>query len=258
VPGTLYLGTSGFAYDEWRGPFYPEDVKPREMLPFYAGRFNSVEINYTFRQRPAERTLEKWRDLVPDDFRFTLKAHQRITHWLRLGDADAAVSDFLERAKLLGPRLGVILFQCPPNLPFDRSLIESFLAYLPPSFRYAFEFRHASWEAAKDALALQHAAWCVAETDEQAAPTTLSAGPFVYLRLRKTEYTGDEFRARAAGIADALRAGSDVYCYFKHEEHGAGPEFADRLRSLVVADVDSERLGSDRLASNHSLGKRPN
>ena len=93
MAGTLYLGTSGFAYDEWKGPFYPEKLKQREMLPFYAGRFNSVEINYTFRQQPAEKTLLTWRDLVPDGFAFTLKAHQRITHWLRLADSDDARPD---------------------------------------------------------------------------------------------------------------------------------------------------------------------
>ena len=162
MAGNLYVGTSGFAYEEWRGSFYPEDLKPRDMLRFYTERFNSVEINYTFRQRPAEQTLKNWRNVAPDGFVFTLKAHQGITHWLRLADADAAVTDFLERAKLLGPRLGAILFQCPPKLEFDRSLIESFLGFLAPGFRYAFEFRHPSWETAKDILAAQQAAWCVA------------------------------------------------------------------------------------------------
>ena len=233
--GNLYVGTSGFAYDEWRGSFYPQELKQREMLPFYAQRFNSVEINYTFRKQPEEPALANWRNLVPDDFVFTLKAHQRITHWLRLANADTAVSDFLERAKLLGPRLGVILFQCPPNLPFDRSLIESFLAFLPPGPRYAFEFRHGSWEAAKEVLAAQNAAWCVAETDETPWPAKLPVEPFVYLRLRKTEYSDQELRGRAARISDVLRSGTDVYCYFKHEEAGAGPRFAERLRGFALA-----------------------
>jgi len=128
MAGTLYLGTSGFAYDEWKGPFYPPTLRQKEMLPFYAERFPSVEINYTFRQQPAEKTLVTWRDATPETFRFVLKAHQRITHWLRLKDADEAVSAFLERARTLGDRLGPILFQCPPNLPYDRTLIESVLA----------------------------------------------------------------------------------------------------------------------------------
>src|SRR3989442_14142123 len=134
--GTLYLGASGLAYGEWNGPFSPPTLRQREMLPFYAGRFGSVEINYTFRQQPAEKTLLAWREATPDGFLFALKAHQRITHWMRLAGADEAVSTFLDRIRLLGPRLGPILFQCPPNLQYDRSLIESFLGYLPPTFRY--------------------------------------------------------------------------------------------------------------------------
>ena len=94
MAGTLYLGTSGFAYDEWKGPFYPPSLKQRDMLPFYATRFGSVEINYTFRQQPAETTLAGWREATPQGFQITLKAHQRITHWLRLANADEAVSNF--------------------------------------------------------------------------------------------------------------------------------------------------------------------
>jgi uncharacterized protein YecE (DUF72 family) len=232
--GTLYLGTSGFAYDQWKGPFYPPGTKQQEMLPFYAKRFTSVEINYTFRQQPAEKTLVTWRDATPEGFLITLKAHQRITHWLRLANADESVATFLDRAKVLGSRLGTILFQCPPNLPFDRALIENFLGFLPPMYRYAFEFRHPSWAEAKDILAAQGAAWCLAETDESPAPDTpLQAEPFVYLRLRKLEYTDDEIRTWAGRVSGALDRGADVFCYFKHEEKGAGPIFAERLAELV-------------------------
>ena len=161
--GELYLGTSGFAYDEWKGPFYPPTLKAREMLPFYASRFRSVEVNYTFRQQPAETTLVAWREATPEGFLFTLKAHQRITHWMRLAGADEAVSTMLDRFALLRERLGPILFQCPPNLSFDRSLIERFLGFLPPTYRYAFEFRHPSWDEARDLLRAQGAAWCTSE-----------------------------------------------------------------------------------------------
>jgi uncharacterized protein YecE (DUF72 family) len=234
MTGTLYLGTSGFAYEEWKGPFYPPGTKQQEMLPFYAKRFTSVEINYTFRQQPAEKTLITWRDATPEGFLITLKAHQRITHWLRLANADESVATFLDRAKVLGSRLGTILFQCPPNLPFDRALIENFVGFLPPMYRYAFEFRHPSWAEAKDILAAQGAAWCLAETDESpAADAPLQAEPFVYLRLRKLEYTDDEIRTWAGRVSGALDRGADVFCYFKHEEKGAGPIFAERLAELV-------------------------
>jgi len=237
--GTLYLGTSGFAYGEWKGPFYPPTLKQRDMLSFYGSRFRSVEINYTFRQQAAEKTLLAWREATTDGFLFTLKAHQRITHWLRLAGADESVSTFLERAKLLGPRLGPILFQCPPNLPYDRSLIESFLAYLPPTFRYAFEFRHPSWAEAKEVLASQGAAWCVAEADEKPVDgTSLPVEPFVYLRLRKTEYSDDELGAWSDRMSSALGQGADVFAYFKHEEKGAGPIFAERMTELMASRTE--------------------
>jgi uncharacterized protein YecE (DUF72 family) len=235
MPGTLYLGTSGFAYNEWKGPFYPPRTKQREMLPFYAKRFTSVEINYTFRKQPTEETLTAWREATPDGFLVTLKAHQRITHWLRLADADDAVSNFVAGARLLGSRLGVLLFQCPPNLAFDRALIENFLGFLPPTHRCAFEFRHPSWVEAKPILASQGAAWCVAETDEQAVPEgPLPAGPFAYLRLRRLNYSEEEIAVWARRIEPALDAGTDVFCYFKHEEKGAGPIFAERLGEMVA------------------------
>jgi uncharacterized protein YecE (DUF72 family) len=233
VGGTLYLGTSGFAYPEWKGSFYPEDLRPKDFLPYYAATFRSVEINYTFRRQPAPTTLRTWREATPDGFLFTLKAHQRITHVLRLADADGAVSSFLDRAALLGPRLGPILFQCPPSLRHDRSLIESFLAFLPPTLRYAFEFRHPSWAAARDVLAAQGATWCVAETDQRSAAGEPLDGPFVYLRLRKERYDDDALRGWATRIVDALARGRDVFCYFKHEEGGAGPALARRLAAMV-------------------------
>lgn len=235
MAGTLHLGTSGFAYDEWRGPFYPTALKSRDMLNYYAGRFGSVEINYTFRQQPAERTLASWREATPEGFVFALKAHQRITHWMRLAGADDAVSAMLERFRTLGSRLGPILFQCPPTLVYDRSLIEAFLAYLPPVYRYAFEFRHPSWEEAREVLAGQGAAWCEAETDDRPAPPemALEPRPFAFLRLRKTEYSDQDLSDWARRIGLALERGGDVFCYFKHEEKGSGPILAERMAALV-------------------------
>jgi uncharacterized protein YecE (DUF72 family) len=232
MSGTLYLGTSGFAYKEWKGPFYPETLRDREMLGFFAGRFRSVEINYTFRRQPSETTLETWRAQTPEGFAFALKAHQRITHTLRLRDADESVSFFLDRVKLLGDRLGPILFQCPPSLKFDRGLIEAFAAYLPPTAKYAMEFRDSSWEEAKPILADQGIAWCTAETDESSGGAPVFE-PFGYLRLRKEAYTDEEIKVWAERIAPALEDGRDVYAYFKHEDKGAGPIFAERLAALI-------------------------
>ncbi len=236
MTGMLYLGTSGFSYDGWKhGVFYPEGLKNREMLSYYASVFPSVEINYTFRRFPTETSIAQWREDTPEGFRFTLKANQRITHFKRLRDADDDVRDFLDRARLLGPRLGTVLFQCPPSLHHDESLIAAFVGYLPPDVRAVMEFRHPSWRQARDLLRSQGVAWCVAETDEQDPdPNDLSWEPYGYLRLRKTEYSDEELAAWAERIRSALDAGHDVYCYFKHEEGGAGPKMAMRLRALVT------------------------
>jgi uncharacterized protein YecE (DUF72 family) len=235
VAGTLYLGTSGFAYPEWKGSFYPEGLKDAEMLPYYAGRFPSVEINYTFRRYPSEKTLRAWAERTPEGFRFALKANQRITHFRRLRGADPDVSDFLDRARILGERLGPILFQCPPTLQYDRELIESFLAYLPPTFRCAFEFRHPSWAEARPILRDQGAAWCIAETDAtEGNGLPPIEEPFGFLRLRKEEYTEDELRRWADRIGNALSEGVDVYAYLKHEEGVAAPWHAAMIASFLA------------------------
>ncbi len=233
--GTLYLGTSGFAYDGWKhGVFYPEGLKNADMLTYYAQRFRSVEINYTFRRFPSEKTIRTWRERTPDGFAFTLKANQRITHVKRLADADEDVGTFLERARLLGDRLGTVLFQCPPSLRHDRQLIERFVGGLPPDVRAVMEFRHPSWVEARDFLHDQGVAWCVAETDERdPGPDDLSWDPYGYLRLRKTVYEDHELTGWAGRIAPALDSGADVYCYFKHEDEGASPRLAERLEGLL-------------------------
>ena len=235
MTGRLSVGTSGFAFSEWRGVFYPPEVKPRQMLTFYAGVLSSVEFNYSFRRDLSDSTVAGWRDATPKGFLVTLKAHQRITHWFRLSEAaDGAVRSFLESAGQLGDRLGVILFQCPPNLKYDEALIDSFLSRLPPGLRYAFEFRHPSWAGARDLLAERGAAWCAADTEKEPfADEQLPPGPFVYLRLRKQQYSQDEVESWARRISPALEQERDVFCYFKHEDKEAGPVFAQRLRAIL-------------------------
>ena len=227
------MGTSGFAYPEWKGAFYPEDMKDTEMLSFYGSRLPSVEINYTFRRFPAEKTLSRWAEVAPAGFRFALKANQRITHTRRLREADADVSDFLQRARLLGDHLGPILFQCPPSLHFDRQLIEAFIGYLPPIAPYAMEFRHESWLEARDFLAENGVAWCLAETDgAEVDRSEVPSEPFAYLRLRREEYSDEDIGAWAERIRSLLDIDRDVYAFFKHEEGSAAPGFAERLRVL--------------------------
>lgn len=235
--GALYLGTSGFAYKEWKPEFYPADLKNADMLRFYASRFNSVEINNTFYRQPTEKVLTQWTEQTPEDFKLTLKAPQRITHMRRLRDVDEPLEYFLRTARALGTRLGCILFQCPPSLKFDTDLLTSFLAALPGEpFRFAMEFRHDSW-AADEARALLHAnniAWCVADTDEAKAPMVQTTDAFVYLRLRGLNYTEDDLRAWADEVAKVLANDGDAYVYFKHEDDPSGVRYGLRFREMLL------------------------
>ena len=235
MAGRFSLGTSGFAYQEWKGIFYPPDLPSSRMLDFYAERFNSVEINYTYRKVPAEGTVRRWATQVPEGFGFTLKANMRITHIKRLRDVAGDLAEFVGLARLLGDRLGSILVQLPPTLEHDDALVRSFLDSLPGDVRFAMEFRHASWTACRDLLAEWGVAWCVTHTDEQPAdPSAIPDGSFVYLRLRKDSYEDQELRDWAASISSAIEGGRDVFCYFKHEDEATGPRFAARMGELVA------------------------
>ena len=231
APGTLYAGTSGFAYQEWKGPFYPADLPAKKMLSHYASVLPSVEINYTFRRLPSDAVLEGWRTQTPEGFRLTLKASQRITHIRRLVDAGGDVDEFVRRALSLGDRLGVVLFQLPPTLVYRRELLEGFLSVLPPVVRVAMEFRHESWAAPEVAELLgEHGvAVCAADTEAKPLASVPVTAPHVYLRLRKEDYAADEIAAWAARVRAVLDGGRDVYCYFKHEGGGVGPAYARAL-----------------------------
>lgn len=239
MAGRLRVGTSGFAYKEWKPDFYPADLKAADMLRFYAKTFDSVEINNTFYRSPTEKVLAQWVEQTPDDFAFTLKATQRITHYARLRDVDETLTYFLRTARAMGDRLGCILFQCPPNLRFDADLLTSFLAALPGEpFRFAMEFRNATWacEEVLEALANNNVAWCVADTDEAKAPMVRTSKAFVYLRLRGLNYTEDDLRAWAADVSAALEDGADAYVYFKHEDDPSGVRYGLRFREMFAAD----------------------
>jgi uncharacterized protein YecE (DUF72 family) len=235
--GRLYVGTSGFAYQEWVGVFYPPGTRDRGMLPYYSGRFPSVEVNYTFQRTPSPSAVADWVERTPEGFVFALKAPRRITHPGRLGDVDEAVRQFLEAVAPLGSREGPILFQCPPNLRRQPGLLERFLERLPGGHRYVVEFRHESWDAADvaETLAAAGVARCVADTDERAGSfdPASGGGPFAYLRLRRASYDDEALTAWAQRVRAALERGTDVYAYLKHEDKGTGPAWAERLRTLA-------------------------
>lgn len=234
--GTLFVGTSGFAYKEWKPEFYPADLPQKRFLEHYAGVFPSVEINATFYRMPTAKVLEQWLTEAPETFTFTLKASQRITHIKRLKDADEELTYFLTVAKALGDRLGVILFQCPPNLKHDQDRLESFLAALPGKpYRFAFEFRHDSWACDEvfDLLAANGAAWCVSDTLEKPAPMRRTATAFVYLRLRGIDYDDAALDAWDAHVDAVLADGADAYVYFKHEDDPSGVRYALRMQQRL-------------------------
>jgi len=228
---TVHVGTSGYNYEAWRGSFYPEDLPSKRMLGYYAERFDTVEINYSFYRRPTPKILEGWAGQVPEQFRFALKAWQRITHQKRLRDAADLVASFSEAARTLGPRLAPVLYQLPPNFKADVPLLRDFLNQLPRDLRAAFEFRHESWFGDETFAALREsgAALCIAESDDLATPAVRTAG-FTYLRLRRLDYD----QAALSKWAEFAKGGpDDVFVYFKHEDEARGPVFAKDFLSLM-------------------------
>jgi uncharacterized protein YecE (DUF72 family) len=226
----IWIGTSGYNYPEWKGSFYPETLPMAKMLPYYAERFPTVEINYTFYRTPNEKILDGWNQATPPHFKLTLKAPKRITHDARLRDCGDRVRQFLETAATLGPKLGALLFQLPPNLKKDLPLLQAFLDTFPPRVCAAFEFRHASWFDADvfDALRARNLALCIADSEKLSTPVEMTAD-YGYFRLRDEGYTphdvvrwGDVIREKTSGFGD-------VFVYFKHEEEGKGPEFGRML-----------------------------
>jgi uncharacterized protein YecE (DUF72 family) len=223
----LWVGTSGYNYPEWKGSFYPEKISSTQMLPYYAERFSTVEINNTFYRMPTEKSVEGWNQATPERFKLTLKAPKRITHDARLKDCAESVQRLLQVAATLGPKLGTLLFQLPPFLRKDVALLDAFLEILPPHVCAAFEFRHASWldDAVYERLKAKNLALCVADTENAHTPTEITAN-YAYFRLRDEGYTPADLTRWAQAIREKTSDCEDVYVYFKHEEKGIGPEFA--------------------------------
>jgi uncharacterized protein YecE (DUF72 family) len=226
----IWIGTSGYNYPEWKGSFYPSDLPAAKMLPYYAARFPTVEINYTFYRIPTEKLVAGWAAQTPSPYKLTLKAPRRITHDNRLKNVGSLVSGFCGVAGTLGEKLGALLFQLPPNLKKDVPLFDAFLGELPPKVCAAFEFRHTSWldEEIFARLAARNLALCVADSEKLSTPVRITAD-YAYFRLRDEGYTPDDIGRWGDTIAHATASCRDVFVYFKHEEQGKGPEFAHLL-----------------------------
>jgi uncharacterized protein YecE (DUF72 family) len=228
----LFAGTSGFSYPRWKPAFYPASLPATKFLQHYATRLNAVEINYTFRRLPSKSTLENWVAATPPGFVFATKASMRITHIRRLKDAEPETELFFRMIDPLrsARRLGPVLFQLPPQVRCDTGLLAAYLDLLPGDIRCAFEFRHTSWlnDEVYGLLEKRKVALCLAESEKLEIPEVITAG-WVYLRLRKPDYSDEDRRVIAERSRRLLADGRDVYLFLKHEDSPGGALFAEQL-----------------------------
>jgi len=228
----LYAGTSGFSYPAWKPDFYPKDVPAKKFLEHYATRLNSVEANYTFRRLATAKVLDGWLNVTPPGFQFACKAHQKLTHIMKMKDAENFTDVFLKSLEPLrvARRLGPVLFQFAPTFKCDLQRLDAYLPLLPNDLRYAFEFRHASWlvDDVYERLQARNIALCLAESDKLEVPKIFTAD-FAYFRLRKGDYTEEGRAAITSNVRQILARGHEVYVYFKHEEDPRGAIWAEDL-----------------------------
>jgi uncharacterized protein YecE (DUF72 family) len=236
----IHIGTSGWSYDHWKGPFYPAQLPGNRMLDYYAQRLHSVEINSSFYRLPQPQTLQHWYDSTPDDFHFTVKASRYITHMKKLREPQKTLPDLLERVSSLGDKLGPILFQLPPHWHFNGKRLGDFLATLSNEFRYAFEFRDRSWinEHTCELLSQHAAAFCIFELDGFLSPQPVTTD-FIYVRLHGpgAAYQGSYSQQTLAGWAETFSGwahqGLSTHCYFDNDQHGYAVQNALLLQTML-------------------------
>ena len=230
----LLAGTSGFSYKEWKGSFYPEDLANDRMLTYYGERLPAVEINNTFYRLPKASVLQSWAEAVPDGFRFAIKASRRITHFKRLKRPEEETAYLVAAVSTLGPRLGALLFQLPPNFKQDVERLRDFLTLLPAGTPAVFELRHPSWftDATYEVLAARNCPLCLADTGGDDDPPRVATADWGYLRLRRADYG----EADLTGWRDWIRGRewSRALVFFKHEDEGTGPRLAGRFLELAA------------------------
>jgi uncharacterized protein YecE (DUF72 family) len=229
----LHVGTSGYSYKEWKGNFYPEDLPAKEMLAYYSGRLPAVEINNTFYRLPQPGMIENWKEQVPKSFRFSIKASQRITHIKRINNVADETKYLLETVALLEDRLGVVLFQLPPNMKEDAARLAAFLDLLPAGTRTAFEFRHETWfdDEVFNLLSAKNCALVVSDTDEKPLTEIISTAAWGYLRLRRAAYDESDLAEWMKRVQ--AQKWNDAFVFFKHEDEGVGPKLAAQFLKLT-------------------------
>ncbi|HEX4274998.1 MAG TPA: DUF72 domain-containing protein [Bryobacteraceae bacterium] len=238
--GKVWIGTSGWHYKHWLGPFYPPALSTPRMLRYYTGYFDTVELNNTFYKLPAPASLSAWRDSTPEGFHFAVKGSRFLTHMKKLNNAEAGLKKFLDAACILGPKLGPILFQLPPNWEINLERLDAFLALLPRGVRCAFEFRNATWNIPRtyELLTRYHAAYCIYDLAGYLSRIEITAD-FTYVRLHgpggkyQGSYSNAALQEWARKISDWQRALSAVYVYFDNDDSGHAPRDALRLRELA-------------------------
>jgi uncharacterized protein YecE (DUF72 family) len=242
--GKIWIGTSGYVYRHWRkGVFYPEGLRTREELGYYASRFPTVELNNTFYRLPTPEMAARWREATPDDFHFAIKASRFITHVKRLRSVGDELALFLERASQLGPKLGPILFQLPPNQRLDVPRLRDFLALLPSKHRRVVEFRHPSWHAREvyQLLSDNGVALCI-PVGGGLHPDRITTAPFTYIRMHRGQdiggaFTAEELQSWAAQVGSLSAAGKDAYVYFNNDWEGYAVSNAATLQKRLGGEV---------------------
>jgi len=237
----VHVGTSGWHYKCWVGPFYPEDMPGKDYLTYYSQHFHTVEINNSFYQLPTVETLASWRKTVPEGFKFSVKASGYITHMKKLKDPKEPLNAFLKRVDVLGDKLGPILFQLPPRWRFNADRLYDFLEILPSGYRYAFEFRDTSWmnPQAYEAMKMFGAAFVIYDLAGYSSPKEVTA-EFIYIRLHGPEgaYKGSYSVSKLSGWAGAFSTwvdkGSEVFCYFDNDHEGYAAQNALKLNEMIT------------------------
>jgi uncharacterized protein YecE (DUF72 family) len=229
---TVYVGTSGYSYKEWKGSFYPEKISPKEMLAYYASRLHAVELNNTFYRMPKPEMIESWKSQVPENFRFSVKAPQTITHFRRLKDAAPQTRIMLKTVAALDQRLGAVIFRLPEDMKKDVKRLESFLKVLPVDTPAVFDFRHPTWfdDEVVELLRSQKRVFCVSDIEELPESYSYKTADWGYVRLRRERYTQAELVRWAKRIK--AQKWKDTYVFFKHEDEGTGPTLAAQFVAL--------------------------
>ncbi|MBD3208304.1 MAG: DUF72 domain-containing protein [Candidatus Nealsonbacteria bacterium] len=249
MKSSCYIGTSGWMYDHWKEEFYPPEISSDEMLAFFGRHFKTVEVNNIFYQKPDRKKILGWKESVPDDFTFAIKANRYITHMKNLKDVKEPVSELLSVLRGLGKKLGPVLFQLPPQWHINAPRIKSFLNILPKGFRYAMEFRHDSWYDKEifKSLRERNIAFCIHDHKDAPSPEKVTAD-FIYLRLHgpggyySSKYTDEQLSRWSEKIKKWLSEGKDIYAYFNNDTSGYAIRNSDQLKKKIWKKKNSKNI----------------